>query len=89
MASGKRLAGRTEAALNGLLEFRSLFEESPDANFLIEDGVFVDCNQSVLDMFGFTDKGSVVGKDLPTFLLPCKWMVSFLPKRVCRWGPRL
>jgi PAS domain S-box-containing protein len=77
MASGKRLAGRTEAALNGLLEFRSLFEESPDANFLIEDGVFVDCNQSVLDMFGFTDKGSVVGKR-PADISPALQVDGFL-----------
>ena len=31
--------------------FRSLFENAPDANLLLVDGVFIDCNQTALAMF--------------------------------------
>ncbi|NVJ91836.1 MAG: PAS domain S-box protein [Methylocystaceae bacterium] len=35
---------------------RVFFEASADAMLVIDDGVFVDCNQSTLDMLGFSSK---------------------------------
>ncbi|HSV87868.1 MAG TPA: PAS domain S-box protein, partial [Bacteroidales bacterium] len=41
--------------------YRSLFEMSQDAIFLMENDVFVHCNQSALDMFGCT-ADQIIGK---------------------------
>ncbi|MBK6962964.1 MAG: PocR ligand-binding domain-containing protein, partial [Bacteroidales bacterium] len=36
------------------LRFRALFEDSDDANLIIEDGVFIDCNEAALRMLKTT-----------------------------------
>ncbi|MDM7933854.1 MAG: PAS domain S-box protein, partial [Methanothrix sp.] len=42
--------------------FRSLFEESPDANMLIQDSLFIDCNRATLDMFRMESKDGILMK---------------------------
>lgn len=46
--------------------FRSLFELSGDANLIIEEGAFVDCNQAALDMLGFDSKAEFLKRPLPS-----------------------
>jgi len=41
--------------------FRLLFERSGDANLLIDDNHFVDCNQAAVAILGAPDKASVLG----------------------------
>jgi len=41
--------------------FRSIFEDSADAVMLLDENGFIDCNNSALRMFGFSDKGEFVG----------------------------
>ncbi len=36
--------------------FRSLFESSRDALFILRDGKYIDCNQSALTLFGLSDR---------------------------------
>jgi PAS domain S-box-containing protein len=37
-------------------KYRILFEKSKDAILIIENGIFVDCNQSTADMLGYKNK---------------------------------
>jgi PAS domain S-box-containing protein len=37
-------------------KYRNLFEKSPDAILIIEDGIFVDCNQATVQMLGYNNK---------------------------------
>ncbi len=37
-------------------KFRELFEKSGDANLILENGLFIDCNQAALDLLNYTDK---------------------------------
>lgn len=46
--------------------FRSLFDLSGDANLIIEDGAFVDCNQAAINMLGFDDKADFLKRPLPS-----------------------
>jgi len=41
-------------------KYRDIFEKTIDAVLIIRDGVFVDCNQSTLKMFGYTTKDSLL-----------------------------
>lgn len=41
--------------------YRTLFEKSADAIFIIEDGEFVDCNQATLDLLGYASKDDLIG----------------------------
>lgn len=43
-------------------KYRSLFELSDDANMILDQESFVDCNQATLDMFGCTSKEEFLGK---------------------------
>lgn len=49
--------------------FRSLFEESADANLLIEDSLFIDCNQATLAMLRMDSKEQILDKS-PAELSP-------------------
>jgi len=40
--------------------FRLLFEKSGDANLLMEDGRFIDCNEAALRILGCTDKSQIL-----------------------------
>ena len=40
--------------------FRTLFEQSGDAYLIIDDGIFVDCNQATVDMLRANDKTEVL-----------------------------
>ena len=43
--------------------FKALFENTSDGIILIQDGYFYNCNQAILDMFGFESKRkSIIGK---------------------------
>ncbi len=48
--------------------FRHLFEQSGEAIFLINDGKFIDCNQSCSRLFGYS-RESIIGK-IPLFMSP-------------------
>jgi PAS domain S-box-containing protein len=39
---------------------RLVFERSPDAILLLDDGVFIDCNQAAVDMLGVSGKGELL-----------------------------
>ncbi|MCK5520537.1 MAG: PAS domain S-box protein, partial [Candidatus Marinimicrobia bacterium] len=46
-----------ETAINeSRKKYKDLFEKSADANLIIENGLFIDCNQAALDMLGITSK---------------------------------
>lgn len=40
--------------------FRLLFEQSPDANFLLDRDRFIDCNQAAIAMFNYPSKSQLV-----------------------------
>lgn len=48
--------------LENELKYRALFETSNDANLLIFDGRFVDCNEEALDLFG-CDRDQIIGSE--------------------------
>lgn len=41
--------------------FETLFTESKDGLSIIADGVFINCNQSFVDLFGYSNKEEVIG----------------------------
>ncbi len=41
-------------------KYRDIFEKSIDAVFIIKDGVFTDCNEATLKIFGYPDKKSLL-----------------------------
>ncbi len=43
-------------------KFRTLFEKAANPNFLIKDGIFIDCNQSALDLLKYSRKEDLIGK---------------------------
>lgn len=45
-------------------KFRALFEHSADANLLAYQGVFIDCNQSAVDLLGAENKLQLLGLSL-------------------------
>ncbi len=50
-----------EAVAESEEKFRALFEQSSDANFLLEGGAFVDCNNAALQLFR-TAREHIVGR---------------------------
>ncbi len=42
--------------------FRTLFESSSDAVFIMEDNKFVDCNPATVELLGYDSKENIVGK---------------------------
>lgn len=42
--------------------FKTLFEQSSDAKFLLIDGVFVECNKTALTLLKCRDKSQIIGK---------------------------
>ncbi|THB79900.1 MAG: PAS domain S-box protein [Desulfobacteraceae bacterium] len=67
------MAGKLETTLNDLTQaekdFRTLYESSRDAILIIENNVFIDCNQAAADLFGARSKDEIVGKE-PFILSP-------------------
>lgn len=41
-------------------KFRDLFEKSEDANLLIVDGIFKDCNLALIEMLGYGSKNEII-----------------------------
>ena len=52
-------------------KYRDIFEKTIDAVFIIKEGVFVDCNESTLKMFGYKYKESLL-KLHPSKISPVK-----------------
>ncbi len=53
---------RAEAALkNSEAHFRNLFESAGDAILILRDGVFMDCNQQAIRVFGCEAAGEILG----------------------------
>ncbi len=50
--------------------FRKIFESSRDAAFILEDGVFIDCNQAAVRVFGVEGKQDLIGRDPGDFSPP-------------------
>ncbi len=48
--------------------FEVVFRQSADANLIYQHGQFVDCNQAVLDMFGFANKSDMMSSEISTML---------------------
>lgn len=59
------------ALLESEEKFRVLFEKSDDAILIIDDGKFIDCNQSVVDMLGYSNKEELLHTH-PSQLSPAK-----------------
>ncbi len=47
---------RNKSLTESKRRYQTLFDKSADALMLLNDNVFIDCNQSTLDMFGYKDK---------------------------------
>ncbi len=61
---------RTEKAIiDNEAKFRAVFEGSLDANLLLDEQGFFDCNQSTLDLFGLKKKDGILNKQ-PAFYSP-------------------
>jgi PAS domain S-box-containing protein len=43
-------------------KLRLMFDKSADPILLIDEGVYVDCNESALKVFGYSDKSQLIGK---------------------------
>jgi PAS domain S-box-containing protein len=60
------LLAQREAATEALglseSKFKALFEESPDAIFLLDGQVFVDCNQAALELMRCSGKDQILGR---------------------------
>jgi len=54
-----------------LIELRILIDSLPDAAFILEDRIFVDCNKAALNLLRCEDKKHIVGKS-PLDLSPPK-----------------
>jgi len=50
-------------------KYRELFNKSADASLIINNGLFVDCNQATVDMLGFNTKEEVLNTH-PSVLSP-------------------
>ena len=44
-------------------KFRELYEKSGDAIFIIENGIFIECNQASVDLLGYKNNKEILNKD--------------------------
>jgi PAS domain-containing protein len=49
---------------------RHVFENSPDAILIIQDGLFIDCNQAAIEMFRSTGRDELFALSLSDFSPP-------------------
>jgi len=49
-------------------QYRTLFESANDAIFLLEEGIFVDCNMRTLAIFGCTERSQIIGHSPRDFI---------------------
>lgn len=49
-------------------QYRTLFESANDAIFLLEKGIFYECNERTLAIFGCTEKSQVIGHSPQDFM---------------------
>lgn len=59
-------------------KFRLLFEQSADAQFLMKNKVFIDCNRAALELFGLELKYEIIGLE-PDKFLPLEQIARKLP----------
>ncbi len=50
-------------------KFRELFEKSGDSIFILENGGFIDCNQTTIDLFGYDTKDELLNVH-PSYISP-------------------
>jgi len=60
-----------EALIENEMKFRTLFDTANDAIFLLNNGVFVDCNPKTLEMFGCT-RGQIIDRPPYEFSPPAQ-----------------
>ncbi len=58
-AKDELIQAKTEAEKNES-KFRDLYERSADSVFILENGVFVDCNQATIELFGYKLKNELL-----------------------------
>lgn len=56
-------------------KYKTLFEKSPDANLIIKEDIFIDCNDVAVEMIGGT-REDIIGKS------PCKLSPSIQPNGI-------
>ncbi len=44
-------------------KFRELYEKSGDSIFIMENGIFIECNQAAVDLFGYKTSKEILKKD--------------------------
>jgi len=57
-----KVKARTKALKQSEEKFKSLFEKSKDALFIIKNEVFIDCNEAAITLLGFASKEAFLNK---------------------------
>jgi PAS domain S-box-containing protein len=65
-AARKRIENGEQALAESESRYRIIFESASDAIFIMRDGIFVDCNESTLQMFGCR-RNDIIGYPPETF----------------------
>lgn len=65
----KELIKAKETAEQSEKKFRELYEKSGDSVFILSNGIFTDCNEATVKLFGYKNKQEVLGKS-PSELSP-------------------
>lgn len=47
--------------------FTTIFEDSPEPMWVVDDGKFIDCNKAGVEIFGFSSKGDIIDRSPATF----------------------
>ncbi|MCG5511252.1 EAL domain-containing protein [Ectothiorhodospira lacustris] len=59
-----RVMQRTEQLHRSEVRYRALYESTPDAVFILHDGIVVECNPAMLHLFGARETDQIIGRSL-------------------------
>jgi len=62
IAFGLGYTSSQKALANSEEKFRKLFEDSYDASLILENGIFVDCNQAAVQLLNYGSKADIINK---------------------------